>query len=154
METNVIDAPVFVYLKYLLPISDIGWRITGQWKIAAVMCAAEINTTTIELKLLADCLDLAEAECDVSRIPVQYQSQFLQLGMELIPKFRIRKRDFHLGGSAVGTPCHRKVFSVGVQSSCSGFICGIPDLYFDRSGQSTTLPTGRVSACGTSYLWE
>jgi len=47
MEANVVDAPVFVDLKDPLPVGDVSRRITCQWKIAAVMCPAEIDATAV-----------------------------------------------------------------------------------------------------------
>src|SRR6266508_5866825 len=65
MKAHVIEAPLFAGLEERQPRFEIGWRVTGQREVTAVMRAAKDNRTAIENELISFGVKVAQTDGEV-----------------------------------------------------------------------------------------
>jgi hypothetical protein len=65
MKPHMVQSPALAYLKERFPVFDIGWRVSGQWKIAAMMSTAKDHGPAVESKLVAHGAKVTQTNCYV-----------------------------------------------------------------------------------------
>jgi hypothetical protein len=112
MKAHQVQAPRLAGAKDFFPRLDVGGRITGQWKIAAVVCAAEIRFAPVDKNFISVGADVTQAEQNfafvVDAVGLKLQVKPSQDWIELVPGsagfFEIH---FKLCGTSVRFPGHR-----------------------------------------------